>query len=361
MKIYVHGGLNKTGTSFLQSVLERNAKFLRDHGIAYCNSKSGYGNAADICFALRAGDIKRLRSLLNKHRIEAERWSCSSVLLSSELFYHDLIEPEKRSVFFRELALAQYETPKLLLFFRDPKDHAVSCYCHRSGTRNLEHFENWVRNTYEFPRELQSFLHAMACGIDMDVSIRAYTNKNIAMEMADWLGIRHFPDMTRAVENRSVNANEAKLLNWMYERDPLGAMAVRAALKSLNPEEKADDQRLRSHWRADAARSFVPLQDDLLSLERFAGMQLFSHGAVKSPGVMDEDGISLSETQVKTVISALFLLKWHKRLRWKVANLIRRCSALKFASVRRDSANDSIKNTEFLSCRFTKNDFRGIK
>ena len=193
MELFIHGGLNKTGTSWLQILLERNADFLRSQGISYAHSHGGAGNAAQFLFDLRRGDIARLRARLTAYRETAESSGSNRVLMSSELFYHDIVKPAHREILLQEVRAAGFSKPNLLLFFRDPAAHAVSCFCHRSGTRNTGGFEDWLRTSYEFPAELRQLREAVNGNLGMLLSLRPYSADGMSVELTKWLSSPPLP------------------------------------------------------------------------------------------------------------------------------------------------------------------------
>ena len=86
-RVYLHVGLPKTGTTFLQGVLWASRKTLREHGVLYPGPASAHFWAAqDLTEHLFMGrENRRVPGAWNKLARQARRWSGSAVL-SHELF-----------------------------------------------------------------------------------------------------------------------------------------------------------------------------------------------------------------------------------------------------------------------------------
>lgn len=56
MGCYIHAGLNKAGSSFVQSVLTANATILGSAGISYLDGGRHSGNSKALSVAMRASD-----------------------------------------------------------------------------------------------------------------------------------------------------------------------------------------------------------------------------------------------------------------------------------------------------------------
>lgn len=326
MELYIHGGLNKTATSYMQAVFEKNADFLRSHGISYAHSQGGFGNAAKLSLDLRYGNLKRLRARLSAYRMTAEATGCTRVLMSSELLYHDIVVPEHHEILLREIADAGFATPQLLLFFREPTAHAVSCFCHRSGVKNTGPFEEWLQNCYEFPRELAAFLAALDTGLGMELTVRYYPSDRLAIQMSDWLGTPPLPHNVGGQINVSVNAHEARLLSWVQQESAPTAARLRDALKALDPSAKAPDRLLRAHWHRLARESFAPIEADLDRLGTLLGTSLSPPLVTDSNTTPEAETIILSRAQLDAIRAALkppdlpyraaqWLYRWIKVLR----------------------------------------------
>jgi hypothetical protein len=89
MRLVFHIGLHKTGSTFLQGVLHRNAPELHGRGIHYAPA-GGHAAHHDIAWAMLRGDFRPLTTAITDPRIGA----CETVVLSSEDFESLLILPQ---------------------------------------------------------------------------------------------------------------------------------------------------------------------------------------------------------------------------------------------------------------------------
>src|SRR5215469_8299606 len=89
MRLVFHIGLHKTGSTFLQGALHRNAPELRRRGVHYAPA-GGLSAHHDIAWAMLRGDFGPLTSALTDPRIGG----CDTVVLSSEDFESLLIVPQ---------------------------------------------------------------------------------------------------------------------------------------------------------------------------------------------------------------------------------------------------------------------------
>ena len=89
MRLIFHIGLHKTGSTFLQGGLHRNAPELHRRGVHYAPA-AGLAAHHDIAWAMLRGDFRPLRMAITDPRIGA----CDTVVLSSEDFESLLIIPQ---------------------------------------------------------------------------------------------------------------------------------------------------------------------------------------------------------------------------------------------------------------------------
>lgn len=83
MKILLHVGLHKTGTSYIQSVLRKNSDLLRQCGVCYPSSP---GNAHhDFASALKIKNVPLAEEIFNGYLLEAREDQAHTLLISSEV------------------------------------------------------------------------------------------------------------------------------------------------------------------------------------------------------------------------------------------------------------------------------------
>jgi hypothetical protein len=130
-KLYIHGGLHKTGTKALQFFLQSNTEALQNAGILYpdvgCTSSIGSGHhnlawqlARDRRFDRALGGVEALALQIGNFR--------GDVLLSSEDFESSLGNPDAFSPLVQH-AISTKRKIVIVLYVRDQISYLESLYC----------------------------------------------------------------------------------------------------------------------------------------------------------------------------------------------------------------------------------------
>ena len=143
MKLILHIGTHKTGTTALQQFLHSNRGALTDLGIHYATPRHGLQDANVVANALNVGHIRSVRKFLSAHTRLAGQRNAHSIVVSSENFYAmSVLDAMQRRQVFRdapEADRALIETLKTLVpenimaiqiicYFRRPDRYAESLY-----------------------------------------------------------------------------------------------------------------------------------------------------------------------------------------------------------------------------------------
>jgi hypothetical protein len=126
MKIYVHIGLNKTGTSAIQAFLLRHPEFLAQNGFIY--PKAGRESKPahhDVAGMIRDNDKEGLKKFAESLKKEVLETGLEKVIISSELFH--TVSPK----ILREVLPSQSVTP--IIYVRNHIDYLNSWY--RQGVK----------------------------------------------------------------------------------------------------------------------------------------------------------------------------------------------------------------------------------
>lgn len=131
--LYIHIGVPKTGTTFLQKMLTENRNLLLERGILYPGAHlRGFGHH-DIAFLLSGGypdwaipQSRSLEELITALKIEAADHA-GPVLLSSENFYL-YPEPEKLFKLLSDAGLFKNRRPVIIVYLRRQDDAHESWY-----------------------------------------------------------------------------------------------------------------------------------------------------------------------------------------------------------------------------------------
>ena len=120
--IIIHIGHGKTGSSFIQSSLDKSRDRLFDHGISYPSS-SNQKTVPDSC--IRSGNTHAKELVRTcKEFVTDSAGPIPTLLLSNEILFEDFARNENCFQFLSSLNASV----RVILFTRDPLDHAASSY-----------------------------------------------------------------------------------------------------------------------------------------------------------------------------------------------------------------------------------------
>lgn len=145
MKIIVHIGSEKTGTTSIQSFLNQNRGELLKQGVYFPTSIGDLNHVKLVAYCERGDFGKRIYSLIGVHsQEEKDQWSSKlleefkqeiqslpehvhTVVISSELFHSNLSEPGEVQTL-KELLDAMFDEISILVYLRRQIDTAISVY-----------------------------------------------------------------------------------------------------------------------------------------------------------------------------------------------------------------------------------------
>ncbi|MEL7280089.1 MAG: hypothetical protein AAFY35_16125 [Pseudomonadota bacterium] len=198
--LFVHAGIFKTGSSYLQSAIRHNKAFLARQGVIYAEGDdrnvTGFHaiSAGNVMWPFIAPDqFERLCEPLLGHD--------GSVLLSSEQIFEGLAIHNLFDRFFDLSQRNGFERIKFLFFVRNPIRQAASRWAEalvREGmTTDLE---EWLPSAPDIPR-LAACLQELTARPLAEVSVINYSVRkhHLANDLLDWLEL----DSTEGFEDRS--------------------------------------------------------------------------------------------------------------------------------------------------------------
>jgi hypothetical protein len=210
--VNLHIGHGKTGSSFLQSALALTVDSLAEHKIAYPDMTNSFANA-------RAGKITSGNAHINQRSLleyvrEADQAAASadSLLFSNEGLFGYLLQGSSRAVFAR-LAEEGFKL-RVLLYIRDPLDHAISLYQQTVKRSGNTQYPNEYLASYTAPREVGRVIKQLR-EHDIELQISNYTRhkKRILAVAESWLGLGEgfLNAPTNSMVNRSMSNAELVL------------------------------------------------------------------------------------------------------------------------------------------------------
>lgn len=232
MKLYLHVGHGKTGSSALQSWLSLNAPALwNQHQICYPETSPISG--------LEETAARQLKFSMGNGFILHEILQASSPLQALHSLCHDLGPGDKlffsREAFVRELAApmedlmtltqaAGVEGIHLLLYLRDPLEHAHSLYGQMVKTFGLsDSISDWLPR-YNLLEALESFLIAIERHQSCVLTVHNYSRapESIFDQCSQWLGgtagLSGLQEPAAFKVNRTLCNDEIRLMRRLNQR-----------------------------------------------------------------------------------------------------------------------------------------------
>jgi hypothetical protein len=143
MKLILHIGTPKTGTTAVQRFLYANRQLLAEYGIHYATPPHNLGHANSVANALSTGNSRAVQTFLARHVKCARRRGADTILISAENFYVrnvifsmqrrqvclNALEHDRRLVeTLRALLPDEIATSRIACYFRRPDRYAESLY-----------------------------------------------------------------------------------------------------------------------------------------------------------------------------------------------------------------------------------------
>lgn len=302
--LYLHVGHGKTGSSYLQSALALSQDALRDNGIFYSLNEVGRRAAQG---KITSGNGNLLDGFLKSSREEVGgKEGGGSFLFSSEVLFHQMLTGKGEKLL--ELIENQsFEKVKVLLFVRDPLEHASSSYqqsIKRGG--GIKSFDEFI-DKYSQPKLVCDFISRIHSLNSIELTIKNYSKKreDIVGVLSHWLGVRKSSFTLPAVENinRSMTHSEIYLQREFNKNlGPCGHLISDPLCETL-PEIKSD--RFVPSLGAQK-RMLARLEKPMMEVESFMGDREDCYSRELVDLVSDFDGkVSFDVSQVEVFAKSL--------------------------------------------------------
>lgn len=256
MKILLHVGVEKTGSSHLQSICAINKEALRQNGIWYPMAKRetdlsrkgriSAGNAKQLKDSIKANDELKI-TLFFKERIkEAKAHHCHSVLLSNELLLFELSKEDKLKKLYSITQQLKVEIVDVLLVLRDPIEQALSLYKHRTKDGRVPDLEEWFAQHYFYGDAILAFLKNIK-DLDVQLKVGGYKKKKGWLEdlfFKDWLNLDINLKSPPKVVNPSLSLSELMLLKKTRQYNPELVSILYKSLIRIDKKEKTENKAL---------------------------------------------------------------------------------------------------------------------
>lgn len=262
LKFHLHIGTEKTGTSYIQSLLARNREQLWADGVHYPlagkweremqSGRISPGNGEDLLIALKNKNWHIVREILSDFAEGAFKRNCHTLLVSNE----NLIEPLSQEGLLQRMieccSALQIDSPHILLVLRDPVDQALSLYKHRAKSGNVTDIVSWLKQSYQLPIYLNKFFDQLKI-INCVYSLRRYDKSSrylTKLFFLDWLGLKWPQYWEDASVNPSLSLSELEMLKQLRITSPELVPFFYQRMLRMPIIEKADDLTFRKYFQA---------------------------------------------------------------------------------------------------------------
>lgn len=340
MKIYLHIGTEKTGSSHLQSIAAINRKQLKDQGVWFpeagkrdqqmVKGEISAGNAQNITDAINENDFAACNEIIKEHLQKAREFGCHSLFLSNELLVLAFAEEnnlKKLQAVFKNNDCTEV---KYLLFLRDPVDQALSLYKHRAKSGKTADIEQWPEKHYLYGTGLLNFLKN-AEQEEADLACRKFSKKEGVLEnilFKEWLGLDIELIPPPKLVNPSLSLSELLLIKKMRKFQPELANILYERLIVVSKDHKAEDGSIDQYHRDllsnhltlyeqtwDMCNAHLPEAENLVYPSKIDGVDQTS-GKISSFSELQMDEISniIAESLSFRFKLRVEGLKWRRRI-----------------------------------------------
>lgn len=261
MILYLHIGTEKTGSSYMQTILANNRDFLIGRSCYYptggkreadmLSGRISPGNAKELTIALLGKDIESLTTLLSKLLNEAEYKGATKLVLSNENLMEALSDSTKLNILLTVCQKLGITDVKILLILRDPIEQALSLFKHRAKGGLILELEKWLHEGYELPSILSKLLYVLPES-RVDFMVRKYEKNSkylTSIFFKDWLGLPFPTSWNDKYVNPSLTLSELNLLSKLKATLPDIVDGYYDSMLQIPPQQKSDDIYIKDYYK----------------------------------------------------------------------------------------------------------------
>jgi hypothetical protein len=323
MKLYIHFGIYKAGSSYIQYICANQRDYLNANSTYFPTStedekmKKGLiskGNADGLELGMKSEDESKITTILKQWYEEAEKMNCKAVLISAEALVHQLAIQNRLNQIIVSAESLGFTEIKAMGFFRDLADHALSTYKHRAKSGRIPDYKHWVSQVYETPKLFENLSQVISFSTEIEWTLRKFQKDSDFLKQAffkDWLGI-DVPDFqTRPNVNESVTLSEVKLMNHINNLYPTVTDYFVNDLKALSSSIKAKDKSLQDYIFNVFSKELVHRKKSINQINTFFQKEEYLEiGEFKNFNpASKEPSLELSEEQVIVLINRMHFFK----------------------------------------------------
>ena len=342
MNLYLHIGTEKTGSSYLQSLLALNRAELLKQGIYYPRTAERWerrmesgeispGNSHLLSEALRSQDFNEARSLISQTYEEANHKQASSVILSNELLIFAISEKRNFNSIHQLFIDCGFTNIKYCLYLREPVEQALSLYKHRAKNGKAPHISEWIKEQHPLPDVLQNFRETLEKQNDL-FTLFKYQNREGYFEKTFFHDFLDFREQLKLPEiqqvNPSLNLSELTVIKQLNTIDSRLTRPVYDTLITIPKQDKADDSLLEQNYKAiiyDELKQYGSLWEALNEYIQHGKLNVNTGSIVE----IREEEVRLSSKQLQNILACMSLGMSIKRqifqgIKNKVRKLVRK-------------------------------------
>ena len=338
MELYIHFGIYKTGSSFLQYACATNRNFLIDNGYYFPLSNNDLkmesgeissGNAGCLHSCLATNNKPDCLKLLKKWVEDAKKNHCGKILISAESLIHLFATDGGLQSLVYCSKKTGIEKIEALGFFRDLVGHALSTYKHRAKSGAIGDFSVWLNENYETPNLLVDFFDIYQTD-HIKWTFKKYKKDSsiiIKVFFNDWLGIDAPNIVQIPTVNESLTLSEILLVYEIgKEYGPVLDYFVKG-LRDVPLHLKANNSKLEQAYRDTASSILSKYNIQLLQLNDFFedGVNVFEQLENSGQFELDINQAVFSKNQLEIIVSTFYKFN---TLKGKVIFLKRRIAKL---------------------------------
>ena len=333
MKLLIHFGIYKAGSSYLQHICASKRDYLIANNIYFPESKEdekmkkgliSKGNADELDPAFKKEDPSKISKILQQWYNIAESKNCNAVLISTEALVHQLAGQRKLNLIVNSANTTGYTEIKAMGFFRDLADHALSTYKHRAKSGGLPDYKHWVNNVYETPKLLENLTSVIINNQDIKWTLRKFKKDSNFLKQAffkDWLEIEVPGFQTRPNVNESLSLSEVKVMNHIRKIYPNVTDYFYEDFKNLPQKDKADDKDLDAYVLNYFAKNLAQHDKSIQNINTyFTKNEQLVVGEFKNTDI-NEPTMTLSDFQFSCLMQRI---QYFKTVEGKITKLKRR-------------------------------------
>lgn len=333
MKLYLHIGTEKTGSSYLQTLLARNRKQLIIEKIYFpkalklenqmMEGKVSPGNGQHLFEALRDKKYTIVHKYLSGYITKAKRYNCQTVLISNELLVQAFSDKNKLNSFLKLTEELGFTKTEFLLIIRDPINQALSLYKHRAKNGNVESIQQWVTKRYHLATELEQFLINIKDKKQL-CKIRKYRKDDLYMNSIlfnDWLQINTPKERLIKSVNPSLTISELIFLKELYKKNKFLSKVYYKKMIDIPICKKAENKKIEEYYKSILNNQLLKFASTWLLCNKNLqdSEQLVLPIKLKNNIEFKNLNLTFSESQYKAIASILsdsLNLRFYLKLEW---------------------------------------------